>query len=68
MTIFTGLGVADCGVAFEVGKKYIIYGKNESDFGNYPKAINIFWTNKCMRTKDYHKDEIDEIEKYIKKK
>ena len=73
MTIFTGLGVGDCGIRFEVGKKYIIYGENETYFGQvnndfkFPKAKNTFWTYSCLRTTSYFQDEITEIEKFAKK-
>lgn len=73
LTIYTGLGGGDCGIRFEVGKKYIVYGENETYFGQvnndikFPKAKNTFWTYQCLRTTSYFQDEITEIEKFAKK-
>ena len=71
LTIYTGLGVSDCGIRFDVGLKYVVYGKNETyilgDF-KYPKSKNTFWTNNCFRTMVYNQDEINEIKKYVKNK
>lgn len=74
LKIYTGLGGGDCGVRFEVGKEYIVYGKEETYFGQinndlpFPKGDNIFWTNICSRTTIKNKKELNEIEKYRKKK
>ena len=74
LTIYTGLGGGDCGIRFEVGKKYIVYGENETYFGQvnndfkFPKAKNTFWTYNCLRTTSYFQEEITEIEKYAKRK
>jgi len=74
LTIYTGLGGGDCGITFEIGEKYIVYGENETYFGqvnnnfNFPKAKNTFWTYICLRTTAYNQDEITEIEKIVKKK
>lgn len=74
LSIYTGLGGGDCGIRFEVGKKYIVYGENETYFGQvnndfkFPKAKNTFWTYNCLRTMDYYQDEITEIEKYAKRR
>lgn len=74
LTIYTGLGGGDCGTRFEIGKKYIVYGENETYFGQvnndfkFPKAKNTFWTYNCLRTTSYFQDEITEIEKYAKRK
>ncbi|WP_448529768.1 hypothetical protein [Raineya sp.] len=73
LTIYTGLGGGDCGIRFEVGKKYIVYGENETYFGQvnndfkFPKTKNTFWTYSCLRTMAYYQDEITEIEKYAKR-
>ena len=70
VSIFTGITGAACGVRFEIGKKYIVYGKRETYFGElfgkfeYPKGENIFWTHTCMRTNLFRQEEINEIEKY----
>lgn len=72
LTIYTGLGGGDCGIRFEIGKKYIVYGVNETYLGlinnyfKFPKGINTFWTYNCLRTSPYFQDEITEIEKYTK--
>lgn len=72
LTIYTGLGVGDCGIRFEIGKKYIVYGEYETYFGQvnnefkFPKAKDTFWTNNCLRTTTYDLEEIREIEKYAK--
>ena len=71
--IYTGIGRGDCGIRFEIGKKYIIYGDKESYFGfvnnnlSYPKGKNILWTNICTRTTALNQEEIIKIEKYIRK-
>lgn len=72
LTIYTGLGGGDCGIRFEIGKKYIVYGENETYFGQinsgykFPTANNTFWTYSCLRTTSYFEEEIIEIEKYIR--
>lgn len=74
VTIYTGIGGGDCGIDFEVGKKYIVYGENEAPYGdaNYNSIFsspnNIIWTNICLRTTYYTETEITEIEKFVKKK
>lgn len=74
LTIYTGIGGGDCGIRFEIGKKYIVYGENETYFGQvnndfkFPKAKNTLWTYNCLRTTSYFQDEITEIEKFAKKK
>lgn len=74
LTIFTGIGGGDCGIRFEIGKKFIVYGENETYFGQvnndfkFPKAKNTFWTYNCLRTTSYFQDEITEIEKFAEKK
>ena len=73
VTIYTGLGGGDCGIRFEVGKKYIVYGEDETYFGqtyndyNFPKAKNAYWTYSCLRKTSYFEDEITEIEKFARK-
>lgn len=74
LKIYTGIGGGDCGVMFEIGDKYIIYGQKKPYFrqANYdtlfPKSKNSFWTYICLRTTAYRQDEITEIEKITKKK
>ena len=73
ITIYTGLGGDDCGIEFEVEKNYIIYGVNETYFGQgnndfkFPKAKNSFWTYICLQTTSYSQDKIREIEEFAKK-
>lgn len=74
LKIYTGLGSGDCGIRFEIGKKYIVYGENETYFGQvnndfkFPREKNSYWTHSCLRTTSYFQDEITEIEKYAKRK
>ncbi len=74
VVICTGLGGGDCGVRFDIGKKYIVYGQKETYFGmvnnhfTFPKAEGLYWTNVCTRTSEYDEAEIREIEKLLKKK
>src|SRR5690554_3671383 len=74
LTIYTGLGGGDCGIRCEIGKKYIVYGENETYFRQvnndfkFPKTKNTFWTYNCLRTTSYYQDEITEIEKFAKKR
>ena len=66
LTIYSGVGRGSCGINFDIGKKYIIYGMKEwnlEDF-QFPNGINIFWTGLCSRTTSYFKTEITEIEKF----
>jgi hypothetical protein len=73
LTIYTGMGGGDCGIRFEMGKKYILYGEKETYFGQvnndfaFPRAANTYWTYNCLRTTTYHQDEITEIERFAKK-
>ena len=74
IAIYTGLGGGDCGVRFQIGESYIVYGDDETYFGQrnndwpYPKGDNIYWTNSCTRTAFESSKEISEIEKYRRKK
>jgi hypothetical protein len=65
--IFSGVGGGDCGIGFEIGVKYIIYGKKRRFFGDQIER-NAYWTDMCTRTINYDQSEIDEIQKYAKKK
>lgn len=72
--IYTGLGGGDCGILFEIGQEYIVYGREETYFGQtkndwpFPQGKNIYWTDICSRTTVKNSEEITEIEKYRKKK
>ena len=72
--IYTGLGGGDCGFRFEIGNKYIVYGESETYFGQvnndfkFPKQKNTYWTYICLRTTPYLQEEIEEIEKFAKRK
>ena len=72
--IYTGLGGGDCGFRFEIGNKYIVYGESETYYGQvnnnfeFPKEKNTYWTYICLRTTSYFQEEIDEIEKFAKRK
>jgi hypothetical protein len=67
VTIISGEGGGDCGIVFEVGEKYIVYGTKKSFFGR-PIEKNAYWTDICTRTTRYDKSEIDDIEKFVTKK
>ena len=51
VSVFTGIGGDDCGVKFETGRKYIVFGSKESYLGDendnfkYAESSNIFCTN-----------------------
>lgn len=72
--IYTGLGGSDCGIGFESGKKYIVYGQDETYLGQvnngfkFPKAQNTFWTYSCLRTMPYSQSEIAGIEQFAKRR
>jgi hypothetical protein len=74
LKIYTGLGKGDCGIKFEIGEKYIVYGENKPYFGQlnidlrFPKGKNTLWTYICSRTTLYRHEEITELEKFTKKK
>lgn len=74
ITIYTGIGGGDCGIRFQIGEKYIVYGESNTYFGQvnndfkFPKEKNAFWTYSCLRTMSYYQNEITEIEKYAKRK
>lgn len=74
ITIYTGIGGGDCGIRFKIGEKYIVYGENNTYFGQvnnafkFPREKNAYWTYNCLRTMPYFQDEIKEIEKYAKKR
>ncbi len=72
--IYTGLGGGDCGVRFEIGKEYIVYGEQDSYIGHadsewqYPTGSNLYWTNTCSRTTVVNDEELNQIEKFRRKK
>lgn len=74
VSILTGLSGRDCGIRFKIGENYIVYGNKDSYFRgvikeiNFRFAENVYWTNSCTRTMLFYQSEIDEIEKYAKKK
>lgn len=72
ITIQTGIGGGDCGIRFETGEKYVIYGTNRTYFGrnsnDFKQSKNVFWTNSCLRTTAYINEEIAEISKFAKKR
>jgi hypothetical protein len=35
---------------------------------DFPKGKNIYWTDSCLRTRPYSKEEIAEIEQHLKMK
>lgn len=72
LTIYTGRGSGDCGYRFKADQNYIIYGEMESYLAgtsknqDFPHGQNVYWTNICMRTQEYNRNEIKDLEK-IKK-
>lgn len=73
ISIYTGLGNGDCGIIFILGEKYIIYGNEDSYFKNrkgfnLQKSNNAFWTNMCLRTTFFNRQELRGIKKFAKKK
>lgn len=72
MYVFTGKEYSDCGFNFQIGKKYIVYGRNlminirgiEQIFIDGKPAV---YTSICTRTRLYQKREIKKIKKYLKK-
>lgn len=74
IVIYTGIGGGDCGIRFKIGEKYIVYGENNTYFGQvnndfkFPRENNAYWTYSCLRTMSYYQDEITEIEKFAKRK
>ena len=73
LTIITAVNGAGCGVRFEIGKHYIIYGTNKDSFIRSDKLIrkslnnNVYWTHSCTRTAPWYCDEESEIIKQTKK-
>ena len=62
IAIYTGIGESDCGVQFEIGENYIVYGID----GIYKDRIftdkeSSLWTINCLRTRKYEKKEIELI-------
>lgn len=72
VSVYTGIGNGDCGIIFHVGRKYIVYGYDESWFikrkGYRQKSSNNgTWTHLCLRTTYFNRKELKEIKKYAKK-
>ncbi len=73
LIIFTAINGAGCGVHFEIGKQYIIYGTNKDPFIRSNKLIrkslnnNVYWTHSCTRTAPWHIEEETEIIKLTKR-
>jgi len=73
-TIYTGVSGGDCGIRFEIGKPYIIFGEYESYFRSirksfsFSKGENMYWTDICSPTTLYNEKDITDIEQYAKKR
>jgi hypothetical protein len=65
LTIITGLGDADCGYQFIVGKKFIIYAYKQY-IGRVNQAPATYETDICTRTTGYNEREVEAIRKVIK--
>lgn len=74
LIIFTPRNTSNCGYTkFEIGKEFLIF--NGSDFlkNNYLKGLpdqkihlkNTFWTNKCTRTNEVNKQDLDSLNLFI---
>lgn len=68
VVVFTGLGGGDCGVHFQVGQRYVVYG---DDGGSITKeriadvplhGRGIYWTSICTRTRPYEEEEVKALE------
>jgi hypothetical protein len=63
LLVYTGMGAGDCGYRFQVGKKYIVYGRDETYFGmlnnsfQWPEGKGVFWTQICLRTCLWNEEE-----------
>ena len=68
ITIYTRIGSGDCGIRFQIGETYIVYGQKETYFGGanneypYPQGKRMLWTNSCTRTQLRNDQEIQAIE------
>jgi len=73
LTIITPPNSAGCGVYFEAGKKYIIYGSTTDEVTRSNNLVrqsadkNTYWTNKCTRTNHWCEGEETEILNCTKK-
>lgn len=66
--IYTGMGGGDCGVHFEIGDRYIVYGYSLRRNWKQLAGQNGYWTDICTRTCNYSRKEINQIEKYSSRK
>lgn len=67
ITVVTPPNSGACGVRFETGKKYIVYG-TITESGTMAAKLKrrtyddkLFWTHQCTRTREWDKSEEDEI-------
>ena len=65
--IYTGMGGPDCGVNFDIGKEYLVYGiegiDNEKTFTVEGLSL---WTINCLRTKLSDNSEVEKLKQLIK--
>ena len=65
--IYTGMGGPDCGVNFDIGKEYLVYGiegiDNEKTFAVEGLSL---WTINCLRTKLSDNSEVEKLKQLIK--
>jgi hypothetical protein len=63
ISIITAATGASCGVPFQIGEKYIIYGTSgessmaSNSFKRSSTNNKTYWTHRCSRTSYYSKDE-----------
>lgn len=68
LVVFTGLGGGDCGVRFEVGQRYVVYGADGHSWSGKMLAEvplrgrGIYWTSICTRTRPYEETEVKALE------
>lgn len=67
LTIITALNGAACGVYFEVGRQYIVYGTSEDELVRSNNLVrvsvdkSVYWTHKCSRTGTWSAEEEQEL-------
>lgn len=65
VVVYTSEEGAECGVAFRLNERYVIYGDRDPEFVVQLTSATeplygrgIYWTNDCMRTRPYEEDEV----------
>ncbi|TCK65119.1 tissue inhibitor of metalloproteinase [Winogradskyella wandonensis] len=67
VAVYSPKGASSCGVNFEIGKVYILYGFEDGVFERYKTGkfakSETYWTSRCHRNRKYSKQEISLIKK-----